>query len=48
MSPEMQSALKVLRDIIMREHPNTVEATVTFTSGGRVQVDIEERSEKIL
>lgn len=48
MSPEMQSALKVLRDIIMREHPNTVEATVTFMSGGIVQVDVEERSEQAL
>lgn len=48
MSPEMQSALKVLRDVIVREHPSTVEATVTFTSGGRVQVDIEERSEQTL
>lgn len=48
MSPEMQSALKVLRDIIMREHPNTVEATVTFMVGGRVQVDVEERSEQTL
>lgn len=48
MSPEMQSALKVLRDVIVREHPNTVEATVTFMSGGRVQVDIEERREQTL
>lgn len=48
MSPEMQNALKVLRDIIMKEHPSTVEATITFMIGGRVQVDIEERSEKTL
>ena len=48
MSPEKQSALKVLRDISMREHPNTVEATVTFMSGGRVQVDAEERRKQIV
>lgn len=48
MSPEMQNALKALRDVIVREHPNTVEATVTFMSGGRASIDIEERSEKTL
>ena len=43
MSPEMQNALRALRDVIIKEHPNTTEATVTFMQGGRVQVDIEER-----
>lgn len=42
MGPEMQSALKVLRDVIIREYPNTTEATVTFMSGGKIRVDIKE------
>ena len=42
MSPEMQNVLEELRDVIVREHPNTVEATVTFMSGGGIRVDIEE------
>lgn len=42
MSPEMQSVLKVLRDVIIREYPNAVEATVTFMSGGKIRVDIKE------
>lgn len=43
MSDEMKKALVELRDVIVKEHPYTVEATITFMQGGKVEVDIQEK-----
>ena len=45
MSPEMEKALFELRKVICTEHPNTVRATVHFELNGRVEIEIEEKSD---
>lgn len=42
MTNELRVALRNLRDVIQKEHPNAIEATVAFKCGGVVQVKVNE------
>lgn len=42
MTNELREALKNLRDVIQKEHPNAIEAIVAFKCGGVVQVKVNE------
>lgn len=43
MTDDMKKALVELRAVIVKEHPSTVEATITFMQGDKVEVDIQEK-----
>ena len=43
MSDAMKAALKVLQQVIIKEHPNAVRATVKYSDGNWVEFEIIER-----
>lgn len=48
MTKELTEALKAVLDIIMRENPNAVRATVEFEAPGACTVEVESRDGALL
>lgn len=48
MTNELREACKQMRDALEKEHPNAIEAEVTFYTGGRVEIRVEERDGTII
>ena len=48
MTKELSDALAVVLEIIMRENPNAVRATVEFETGGVCTVEVESRTGALL
>ena len=48
MTKELADALAVVLEIIMRENPDAVSATVEFKTGGLCTVEVESRSGTLL
>lgn len=43
MSDEMKAALKALQQVIIKEYPNAVEASIRYSSGNWVDFEVLQR-----